>query len=274
MDATNRRIYVAKDNEPDYRLFSVTTARGSLQNGVIRETDLAWCEGMSKWAPVLEVLKFVESLNGLHRSNGSNGANGSNGVQKNTNGNGNGNGIAAVADSGSHFAQPVEHRTTEPRTPVAKIAEATFQLALSYLEAYTNSIQDLQRATPGEEEVDFGQIWVELVYLGCCVVDQALQDKLEEEMRGVAVNLFRSHLYRVKVEGLHSFRPLKDRLLVYAQEAKTTRLEPTDARIGKKFAIFCSRKDDHRVNKLGSTYYYRIYKAACEKIVSMAPKRK
>jgi hypothetical protein len=256
MDATNRRIYVAKDNEPDYRLFSVVTARGSLQSGVIRETDLAWCEGMTKWAPVSEVLKLVEGLNGI---NGTRHANGKTG-----------NGTGAVAAT-----QPApDTRSVEPRTPVAKIAEASFQLSLSYLESYTNAIQELQRAAPAEQEIDFGHIWVELVYLGCCVVDQALQDKLEEEMRGVAVNLFRSHLYRVKVEGLHSFRPLKDRLLVYAQEAKTTRLEPADARIGKKFAIFCGRKDDHRVIKLGSTFYYRIYKAACEKIVSMAPKRK
>ncbi len=232
MGVDDRKIYVARENEDDYRLFSTRTARGYLRTGLIQETDLAWCEGMTEWAPLARVLETLER--GLVRR------------------------PTAVAPKPTAIVS------------AAKLAETCFHLALSFQDAYTKMIGDLQATkSQDDEEPDYGQIWVELVYLGCVVVDHAIESSLSEDTREVVLKLYRSHLYRVKIEGIHSFRPIKTRLLVYGQEACNSPSPVADEAVGQKFAQFCGNKYNRKLIKIGGTLFHNVYDHVTAKLRSM-----
>ena len=233
MDGSDRKIYVARENEDDYRLFSARTARGYLRTGLIQETDLAWCEGMTDWAPLARVLENLER--GTERR------------------------PTAIAPKPT------------AKVSASKLAETCFHVALSFQDAYTNVIRDLQATKWHEgEEPDYGQVWVELVYLGCVVVDHAIESSLSEETRELVLKLYRSHLYRVKIEGVHSFRPIKTRLLVYNQEvAHNSGSQISDEVVGQKFAHFCGNKYNRNLIKIGSTLFHNVYDHVTEKLRSL-----
>lgn len=235
MDAGDRKIYVARENEDDYRLFSAQTARGYLRTGLIHENDLAWCEGMTDWQPLVRVLETVEN-------------------------------------TAARKTAPVTTLTplASSKVSASKLAETCFQLALSFQDAYTNVIRDLQNSKDEDcQELDYGQVWVELVYLGCVVVDHAIEASLDEETREVILKLYRSHLYRVKIEGIHSFRPIKTRLLLYGQEAHTSRSDVSNERIGQKFAHFCGDKYNRKLIKIGATLFHNVYDHVTDKLRKM-----
>lgn len=232
MDAGEQKIYVARENEEDYRLFSPRTARGHIRTGLIRETDMAWCEGMTQWAPLVRVLERFEEKS------------------------------------------PAPASVQSPPRPSAKIsssklAEICFQMALGFQETYTREILDLQAAERDNEDLNFGQIWVELIYLGCVVVDHAIEASLDEEMREFVLKLYRSHLYRVKIEGVHSFRPIKTRLLVYGKEAHQSHTKASDELVGQMFAQFCGCKNHRKLIKIGSTLFHSVYEQAMSKLASL-----
>ena len=235
MDADDRKIYVARENEEDYRLFSARTARGYLRTGLIQETDLAWCEGMTNWQPLARVLERVEG--------------------------------SALKTA------PVTTLTPLPassKVSASKLAETCFQLALSFQDAYTKVIRELQLSKlEDEEELDYGQIWVELVYLGCVVVDHAIEASLNDETQELVLKLYRSHLYRVKIEGIHSFRPIKTRLLLYGQETHSSRSEAANEHVGQKFAHFCGSKYNRRLIKIGATLFHNVYDHVTAKLHAM-----
>lgn len=236
MDAGEQKIYVARENEEDYRLFSPRTARGHIRTGLIRETDLAWCEGMNQWAPLIRVLERFEEK-----------------------------------PSSPATVQPPPHPTAKVSS--SKIAEICFQMALSFQETYTREILDLQAAERDNEELNFGQIWVELIYLGCVVVDHAIEASLSEDTREFVLKLYRSHLYRVKIEGVHSFRPIKTRLLVYGKEAHQSHTSSTDELVGQMFAQFCGAKNHRKLVKIGSTLFHSVYEQAMSKLASLNIKK-
>jgi hypothetical protein len=236
MDAGDRKIYVARENEEDYRLFSAQTARGYLRTGLIQENDLAWCEGMTDWQPLVRVLETVER----------------------------------TSTRKTPSLTTITPLPGSSKVSVTKLAETCFQLALSFQDAYTNVIRDLQASKDeADEELDYGQVWVELVYLGCVVVDHAIEASLNEETREVILKLYRSHLYRVKIEGIHSFRPIKTRLLLYGQEAHTSRSDVSNERIGQKFAHFCGSKYNRKLIKIGATLFHNVYDHVTDRLRKM-----
>lgn len=241
MDSSERKIYVSRENEEDYRLFSPRTARGYLKTGLIQENDMAWCEGMTSWAPLIRVLETLESTTP---------------------------GLTQSAPASTELPKPPS------KIPAAKLAETCFQLALSFQDAYTKVIRDLQATESKEEELDYGQIWVELVYLGCVVVDHAIEASLDEEAREFVLKLYRSHLYRVKIEGIHSFRPIKTRLLVYSQEAHNIRSTISDELVGQKFAHFCGSKNNKKLIAIGSNLFHNVFDHATSKLREMDISRK
>jgi hypothetical protein len=237
MDSSERKIYVSRENEEEYRLFSARTARGYLKTGLIQENDMAWCEGMNSWAPLIRVLESLEAKT-----------------------------PATTTQSAATATEPPKPPT---KIPAAKVAEICFQLALSFQDSYTKVIRDLQTTATKEEEIDYGQVWVELVYLGCVVVDHAIEASLDEDTREFVLKLYRSHLYRVKIEGIHSFRPIKTRLLVYGQEAHNMRSKMSDEAVGQKFAHFCGGKNSKKLISIGSTLFHTIYDHVSAKLGEM-----
>lgn len=239
MNLADRKIFVALQNEDDYRLFSVKTLRGSLQNGLLQKNDLAWCEGMSEWEPLSKVLETIEK----------------NCPSPVKTGNGNGNG-------------------KHPQVPAPKLAESCFQLAMSFQDSCTKIVRELQAVDNEEDELNYGQIWIELVYLGFFAVDQAIQETLEQESKDAVTGFYRSRLYQLKVDGINSFCLIKTRLRTYAQEAQASRLKLVDSQIGVKFADFCGNKENKRLIEIGGSLFRNVYQQAARALHSIETEKK
>ena len=227
-------IYFATGSPHQHRRLSVEEVKKLLYFGSLRDDELAWCEGMADWAPVMRVLEVAEGKR------------------------------PAVAATGS----------TSPTISDTELGEKCFELAMGFQESFARYIQEIQRAGGEEKAVDPAVIWLELIYLGSFVVDFAIRKILPERRRQAVLSAYDAQLYRVKVEGVRIHKTVKNRFVIYGSEAEAGQVENKAAyMVGKLFAEYCGCKSSRFLINLGTNFFTRRYKFATQWLAEVSDNR-
>lgn len=216
-------IFVRRPGEISNRYYPVDKARSKLAQGVLTPDDMAWCKGLSQWAPLSKVLAVAEGRNG----------------------------------HASHAIVPIPYRVA-----YYELGAQCFSLVMEFQDSYTQFIRELQQGNGASEHLDLGQIWVELICLGTFVIDYAIQVSLKYGLKEDVLYAYRSHLHRLKVHGVTDFyEQIRYRLLVYTSVVNDNVCAAPNVpwRIGETFAVICNASGDARLERMGRMLHENIF---------------
>ena len=213
------QIHVQRYGEPVGPPFSFEEARTYLRDGYLVSEDWAWCEGLTQWLPLQEVIDLLERRLRL---------------------------LSAP------FTLPA------PMSP-QDLAEFSLQFAVESDQFFPGYLQVLEQEQMAEPELDFGQVWLELLALRIFAVDHALQAHLKSDSHPL-LQLFRSGLRRLEIDGCPDFEELiSSRALIYGNEVSARHPNGLAANIGEAFAALCGAENSMRLVLMGSTWFNQVY---------------
>ena len=218
-------IFVRRPGEISNRYYPVDKARSKLAQGVLTPDDMAWCKGLSEWGPLHKVLAVAEG-------------------------------------------RPTHHLTPQPVVPIPyrvayyELGAQCFSMVMEFQDSYTNFIRELEQGNGASENLDLGQIWVELICLGTFVIDYAVQVALKYGLREDALYAYRAHLKRLRINGVADFyQQIRYRMLLYTSVVNDTIGAPQNLpwRVGETFAAISNAPGDPRLERMGRILYDNIF---------------
>ena len=219
----NSEIYIQRHGEQLGPPYSVEEAKSYLADGLLHPDDMAWCEGMAEWAPLANVLPVAESQ------------------------------LVTEAPPPGLLQPP-------PKVTTSELGASCFDLAVGFQESYTRLIQELPRVDNEGQNLNYGQVWIELICLGIFAVQHAVQETLKTGPKDAMLDAYHNHLKQLRIDGVPDvFELMSKRFMIYENSVHARHPHGIAWNVGETFAIFCGAELSTRLVMTGSTLFNDIF---------------